>query len=121
MTIKVFCLLTSAAEEKAKLIKEVTIRDHSELDEVGKDIVCAAVSAVVNGGINFFHQYFPDQGTIEVSESAALVVVRVTDLSDPNFQLSLNMMLYQLQNIAKFYPENLLLKYEEDTSFFHSN
>ena len=91
--------------QKRNLIKEITIFGHSEYSEKGKDIICSAVSGIVNGTANFIYENYPSLS--EISFSLSRVNIKIIVLFNDDLQLCLRLMLYQLKNIEKSYSKYL--------------
>jgi len=90
--------------------KYITIKDHANFAEKGQDIVCAAISAITNGTVNFLQTYYKND--CKVSYLPAEISVYPSN-NNSDCQLCLRLMLYQLENIANFYPDYLKIKKEE--------
>lgn len=84
--------------------KLITIQEHTDYAEKGKDIVCAAISAITNGTINFLHQYYST--TCQITYLPARISIRLLN-DNLDCQLILKLMLYQLKNVAGSYPHYL--------------
>src|SRR5690349_4160216 len=89
--------------QKSK-IEYIIIKDHANYAEKGEDIVCAAISAITNGTINFLHKHYKNDCRISYFP-AEISVYPQNDNSD--FQLCLKLMLYQLENVANSYSKYL--------------
>jgi uncharacterized protein YsxB (DUF464 family) len=87
--------------------KSVIIQGHAGYAEKGQDIVCAAISAITNGTINFLQKYYPADCRI-VCFPSQISIYLLTEHSD--CQLSLKLMLYQLKNVANAFPNYLEIK-----------
>ncbi|MCE8164119.1 MAG: ribosomal-processing cysteine protease Prp [Candidatus Moeniiplasma glomeromycotorum] len=97
-------------KNKKNNFKFITIKDHANFAEKGKDIVCAAISAITNGAVNFLQLHYKNDCRITY-QSAEINIHLLNDNSD--CQLCLNLMLYQLENIANSYPNYLKIKCDE--------
>ncbi|CAG8722880.1 33945_t:CDS:1, partial [Racocetra persica] len=73
----------------------------------GRDIVCAAISAITNGTINFLATYYPQDCQISCQDTA-ITIHSITP--NPDCQLCLRLLLYQLQNVANHYPRYVEIK-----------
>jgi uncharacterized protein YsxB (DUF464 family) len=92
--------------DKNNNFKYIIIKDHANYAEKGQDIVCAAISAIVNGAINFLQNYYKNYCQISCSP----VKISIYSLNNNSeYQLSLRLMLFQLENIANSYPDYLKL------------
>lgn len=93
--------------QKTSEIKKVSISGHANFSSKGKDIVCSAISAIVNGSINFYFEKFPKFLKVKIDESK--IEINILE-KDEKFQDSLQMMIFQLKNISKNYPSYLIFK-----------
>src|SRR3954454_19943473 len=91
-------------QDKEHKFKYFIIKDHANFAEKGQDIVCAAISAITNGTVNFLQTYY--QKDCQVSYLAAKVNIYLQN-NNSECQLCLKLMLYQLENIANSYPDYL--------------
>jgi uncharacterized protein YsxB (DUF464 family) len=90
--------------------KSIIIKDHANYAEKGQDIVCAAISAITNGTINFLQLHYKKD--CQISYLPAKIRIYSQD-SNPECQLCLRLMIYQLENIASSYPNYLEVGREE--------
>ncbi|MEG7978631.1 MAG: ribosomal-processing cysteine protease Prp [Mollicutes bacterium UO1] len=84
----------------------IIIKDHANQADKGRDIVCAAISAITNGTVNFFQTYY--QNDCKISYLPAEISIYPPS-NNSDCQLCLRLMLYQLENIANSYPGYLKL------------
>lgn len=92
-------------ERKNGIIERIVVFGHSGYASKGEDIVCSAVSGIINGTANFIYENYPSSS--EISFSSARVNIKAIELSNNDLQLCLRLMLYQLKNIEKGYSEYL--------------
>lgn len=88
-------------------VKSIMVSGHAESDEYGKDLVCAAVSAIVIGGINALEKY---QKYIRIVQEENLLGVEVL-IPHQEIQMILQTILIQLQTIADSYQKNIKIKH----------
>ena len=83
--------------------KSLIIRNHANFAEKGKDIVCAAISAIVNGTVNFLQIHYKNDCKI------SYLPAEISIYPSNNFecQLCLRLMFFQLKNVANSYPNYL--------------
>jgi len=91
-------------KDKEGDFKYFIIKDHANYAEKGKDIVCAAISAITNGTINFLQKNH--QKDCQISYLPAEISIYPHN-DNPDCQLCLRLILYQLENIANSYPDYL--------------
>ncbi|RHZ35550.1 ribosomal-processing cysteine protease Prp [endosymbiont GvMRE of Glomus versiforme] len=96
------CLLYKL--DKKNNFQCITIKGHANYTKTKKDIVCAAISAITNGTVNFLQLHYENDCKIYY-QSANISIYPLNN----NFecQLCLRLMFYQLENIANFYPDYL--------------
>jgi uncharacterized protein len=82
----------------------IIIKDHANFAEKGQDIVCAAISAITNGAINFLQKNYKND--CQISYLPAEIGIYPQN-NNSECQLCLRLMLYQLENIANSYPNYL--------------
>ena len=90
--------------DKNNNFEYVIVKDHTSFAEKGKDIVCAAISAITNGTINFLATYY--EKNCQISILPAQITITPFNYNS-NCQLCLKLMLFQLENVAKNYPNYL--------------
>ena len=83
-------------DESSKKITSIEVKGHSNKDAYGKDLVCAAVSAVVTGGFNALKDKEYD---FKLDEGHAYV--RALDIPSDYDAVVLKTMLVQLQTIEE--------------------
>lgn len=93
---------------KNKNINEVTITGHANFSQLGTDIVCAAISAIVLGTLNALDQ-MENKTTKVISNIPGLVKIKVTIINNDN-QVILKTMLWQLKTISAQYMKYLKIK-----------
>jgi len=96
--ISVICII------KNSIFKFVEIKGHSDYDKVGKDIVCSAVSAITNGTFNFINEKY--QGCYETNLQKNKIIFNFIKF-DKYCNLSIELMVYQLENISLSYSNYL--------------
>jgi len=84
--------------------KYIIIKDHDNFADQGRDIVCAAISAITNGVVNFLQTYYKNDCKISYLPAEISIYPQK---DNPECQLCLRLMLYQLENISKSYPDYL--------------
>lgn len=102
------------SHHKKNYFKSIKIYGHANYDLYGKDLVCAGVSAIVNGTINFLKKNYNKKCQISVSTST--ITISCSFPSSKEFQLCLKMFFYQLKNIALSYPQHICFQQEHESS-----
>ena len=75
----------------------IEVSGHAQFAEHGKDLICAAVSAIVTGGFNAFDE--KDISSVELKEGYAILI-----LKEGNSPI-LNTIVIQLKTIEEAYPK----------------
>lgn len=75
----------------------IEVSGHAQFAEHGKDLICAAVSAIVTGGFNAFDE--KDISSVELKEGYAILI-----LKEGNSPV-LNTIVIQLKTIEEAYPK----------------
>lgn len=91
-------------QDKKKNFEYIIIKDHANYAQKGQDIVCAAISAITNGTVNFLQLYYQNECQISFQPTEISIYPKN---KNPEYQLCLRLMLYQLENIANSYPDYL--------------
>src|SRR4051812_30029359 len=91
-------------KDKKDNFEYIIIKDHANYAQKGKDVVCAAISAITNGAVNFLQLHYKNDCQISY-QSAEINICPKNE--NPEYQLCLRLMLYQLENIANSYPDYL--------------
>ncbi|RHZ36374.1 ribosomal-processing cysteine protease Prp [endosymbiont GvMRE of Glomus versiforme] len=97
--IKVFYRL----HENKKQFKYIKIQGHANSAPKGKDLVCAGISAIVNGVINFLQENYAE--FCQISVLPAEIIINCSASNNKNLQLCLQMFFFQLKNVALSYPQ----------------
>lgn len=93
---------------KNNSIDEVTIVGHANYSQLGTDIVCASISAIVIGTLNALDEM--ESKTIKViNNTSGLVKIKVITTTNNN-QVILKTMLWQLKTINAQYMKYLKIK-----------
>ncbi len=82
----------------------LTCEGHAHFDQYGKDLVCAAVSAILTGGFNAFQE--DEVESILLEEGKAMVRIKNVTRA----KIILETILTQLETIENAYPKNLKIK-----------
>ncbi|MCL8209995.1 ribosomal-processing cysteine protease Prp [Spiroplasma attinicola] len=93
--------------QKDQIVK-VEVSGHSNFDQVGKDIVCAGISAIVFGTLNALDNLVSQQ-EVKIVEPETKVIIEVLKPSDNN-QMILQTMFWQLKTISNQYRKNIIIK-----------
>jgi len=97
-------------KDKKRNFEYIIIKDHANYAQKGKDVVCAAISAITNGTVNFLQLHYKNDCRISY-QSAEISICSKNE--NPECQLCLRLMLYQLENIANSYPNYLKITKKE--------
>ncbi len=86
-------------------------KGHADSGEAGHDLVCAALSAIVLGGLNALGDG-DDHYAVKKGPSGYLKVVSLTPLSQHD-ALVLETIVSQIQSLASSHPKNVRLERKE--------
>lgn len=92
-----------------QLYRMMKVTGHANSAPYGEDLVCAAVAAVMTGGINALNVK-----TVKVKNIEGLSEIQVNNLQDQLNQSVLNVLSIQLQTIANAYPKYIRIKTKEE-------
>lgn len=95
---------------KDETIIHMSISGHAEFADKGKDLVCAAVSAIGVGGLNSLDQMV--KGTVSESLSENRIEIDVITVNEPQ-QNILRTMQYQLETVEHSYSKYIKIKKQE--------
>ncbi len=92
-----------------KKVYEIVIKGHADYDDMGKDIVCAAVSSMaittVNGIITL-------DDSIDYEEDSGLLKIRIKRDTEINNKL-LDNLVRMLEELSGQYPKNIEIRNED--------
>ncbi|AHF57556.1 ribosomal-processing cysteine protease Prp [Spiroplasma eriocheiris] len=89
------------------IISKVEISGHANAGEVGKDLVCAAITGIASGGLNAIDQLENDTCDFTINEG--LIIIKVIK-NTHNLQVILNTLYYQLLTIYQQYQNYISFK-----------
>ena len=93
--IKVFCSRQS-----------IKISGHALFATAGKDLVCAAISAITIGSINALESFSPQEITIQNGQ----VIININHQLTYEDKIRLNMLITMIKTIAAQYPQNIFIE-----------
>lgn len=80
---------------------------HADFAEHGKDLVCAAASAVSFGAVNSVYTLTQTEPDVDIGNDGGHLSVRLPDPEDESVQLILKSMIVSLQTIERDYGEHI--------------
>lgn len=83
-------------DESTQKIVVIEVKGHAEQAEFGKDLVCAAISAIITGGMNALTS---DSVTLKLEEGYALI--KYDNLPDEHDAVVLNTIYTQLLTVQE--------------------
>ncbi|MBR6820714.1 MAG: ribosomal-processing cysteine protease Prp [Bacilli bacterium] len=102
-------MITVNVKRQHNKVYEIVIKGHAGYDEIGKDIVCAAVSSIaittINGIISL-------DESIDYEEDSGLLKIRVLKDTEVNEKL-LNNLVNMLSELVSQYPKNIEIRNED--------
>ncbi|ATZ17481.1 hypothetical protein ELUMI_v1c07590 [Williamsoniiplasma luminosum] len=87
--------------------KSIELTGHALAGEYGQDLVCAAISGIINGALNAFDQKF--ENDIEIIVDDNWIELKLKN-SNQQIQTMFEMLKIQLATIIAQYPKNVELK-----------
>ena len=87
-------------------IIRLRINGHANSQEVGKDLVCAAVSGIVTGAMNALDEILPQTCELSCGEGFAEIIVLE---NSKDLQTVLKTVLWQLLTVEQEYPKYVKL------------
>ena len=102
-------MIQVAIIRKQQRYQMMKVTGHANSAPYGEDLVCAAVSAVITGGINAL-----DLKTVKVKNTEGLSDLQILDLKHESNQSVYRVMHIQLQTIANDYPKFIRINLKED-------
>jgi len=94
-------------EKNNSKYKKITISGHAEYDDLGKDIVCSAVSSIATTTVNGILSLDKESLKYLVSEEGMVINVEKTDKTT---QTLIGNMVSLLKELEENYPENIEVK-----------
>ncbi len=91
-----------------KKVYELVIKGHANYDDMGKDIVCAAVSTMAETTVN---NIIVLDESIDYEENSGYLKIRVLKDTEVNEKL-LNNLVEMLEDLQKEYPKNIEIRNE---------
>jgi uncharacterized protein YsxB (DUF464 family) len=92
-----------------QLYRMMKVTGHANSAPYGEDLVCAAVSAVMTGGINALNLK-----AAKVKNTQGLSEIQITNLQNLENQSVLRVISTQLQTIANDYPTYIRIQTKEE-------
>lgn len=92
-----------------QLYRMMKVTGHANSAPYGEDLVCAAVSAVMTGGINALNLK-----AVKVKNTEGLSEIQITNLQNLENQSVLRVISTQLQTIANDYPTYIRIQTKEE-------
>ncbi|AHB36101.1 ribosomal-processing cysteine protease Prp [Spiroplasma apis] len=86
---------------------KIIISGHANSDKYGKDLVCAGITAIVNGSLNAFDKKCGKNVEIIVEENKISIIILE---SDKLLQEFVDFLKIQLETIQIQYPKNIKIK-----------
>ena len=90
-------MINIKANRKGGKIVYLSVLGHADSDVIGKDLVCAAVSAITVGGINALEN--PKSFNLKV-EKGDVEISQISEANEHDYQV-LETMLIQLKSVAE--------------------
>lgn len=88
-------------------LKRFTVKGHAESGPYGQDLVCAAISAIVIGGLN---AYIDDQSMYEAKVEEGNVSLVCKAKQSKHDQIVTETIISQIKDVADTYPKFVTLE-----------
>lgn len=95
-------------------VSEFRVAGHGGYGEAGKDVVCAAVSALVLNAVNSCERLLGARLHVEDTGEVLLCTVPAGITRATDVQLLLESMLFGIEQAAAQYPQHVQLRLEEE-------
>jgi len=102
-------MIQVAIIRKQQRYQMMKVTGHAHSAPYGEDLVCAAVSAVMTGGINALNLK-----AVKVKNIEGLSEIQITNLQNLENQSVLHVISTQLQTIANDYPKYIRIQTKEE-------
>ncbi len=96
-------------KRKNQIVYEIVIKGHADYADIGKDIVCAAVSSMAITTVNGIMAL---DESIDYDENAGLLKIRVLKDTEINKKL-LDNLVRMLEELSSQYPKNIEIRNED--------
>lgn len=107
-------MINAVFHKKDGIYSSFEFLGHANLGTYGKDIVCAAVSALALNCVNSIEKFTEDELSIEDDKETGNLKGYFKESPSEKSILLLDSLTFGLSNIAKSYPKNLSLEIKED-------
>ncbi len=89
------------------LFQNITIYGHSNYDEYGKDIICAAISGIVQGMFNAIDKICSNKDVDLILDPKNIIQasIKVKNINNNKLQILLTAFYYQLETIRLQFPK----------------
>ena len=93
-------------------IKTIRVLGHSDFAHYGKDVCCAAISAITFFTINGVESFSKDKNIInvDISRDKAKIEINVNDVACENTQKFLVLLVKHFKELKRQFPKNLKIK-----------
>mgnify|MGYP001041590164 CR=1 FL=1 len=102
-------MIKVTVKRQSKKVYEIVIKGHAGYDEIGKDIVCAAVSSMAITTINGIIAL---DDSIDYEENSGLLKIRVKKDTEINDKL-LDNLVRMFKELSEQYPKNIEIRNED--------
>ncbi|AOG60181.1 hypothetical protein SHELI_v1c02260 [Spiroplasma helicoides] len=92
---------------KDQTINKIEINGHANFAKYGNDLVCAGITAIVNGALNGFDQIFKNEVELNVLENLVTIEIKKSTEYVKNV---ISFLLIQLKTIEVQYPKNFKIE-----------
>lgn len=99
-------------ERDHKIISKIEIKGHSDFANYGKDVCCAAISAITYFTINGVESFSKEKNIIDVNilRNKSLISIRVNKSNCQTTQKFLELLVNHFKELKRQFPKNLNIK-----------
>ncbi|AHI52624.1 ribosomal-processing cysteine protease Prp [Spiroplasma culicicola] len=100
-------MVVAKLKKDNNFIQEISLSGHANAANYGNDLVCAGITAIVNGALNGLDQMFSEFVELIVLKNDIKIIVKV---ENKQVQDILEFVKIQLETIAIQYPKNFRIE-----------
>lgn len=103
-------MINILVDYKDSKIVKLTVKGHADSAPYGKDLVCAAISAIVTGGANALHEIDNNESNVKIHLAEGNVSFQLIDSNDQIINQTLNTILIMLKTVKETNPDFIKIK-----------
>lgn len=103
-------MITVQTKIIANTYSSIEIKGHANSAEKGKDLVCAAISAIATGALNAIDELLPNDCDLKMETGYVFIAVKQ---NSEQLQIMLQMLMKQLETVAFVNKKYIKMKQQE--------